>query len=240
MSFFSSLILFYPGKPPRMKGTDLHELAVSLRDAVGVEPASKASVSLKWGRRIDRDYKRFDEMEWNDVGDGMAVGHLRSFPWDVKHFNVPWASAWPNAFVLQRTIYRADVSLGNLTKPAIESLAAADPSESWSRIEPDCAAIVVNPICPVTLSSEQLVCTGLMAVKFAGYGYFTWRSSMAEYAAQYAVAPPVLEARRICRERYPVARDGIFGRVADHLGELFLNRTDYEAGDWILSIAETG
>ncbi|MBI2302013.1 MAG: hypothetical protein HYU66_24175, partial [Armatimonadetes bacterium] len=200
MSFYSSLILFHPGKPPQMRGTDLHELAVSLRDAVGVTPSSNASVSLKWGRRIDQDYERTNEMEWDESG---MVGHLRSFPWDVKHFNVPWDAAWPSPFVLNHSIYRAYVSLGDLTKPAIESLAAADPAESWSRIEPDCAAIEINPICPVTLSSEQRVCTGLLAVKFAGYGLFTWRS-LAEYAAQYAVAPPVLEARRICRERYPV------------------------------------
>ena len=63
---------------------------------------------------------------------------------------------------------------------------------------------------------------------------------MQDYAAQYSVAQPVIKAKQICREQFPVKRDERFERFAKHLGELFLNRACYEEGDWILSVSETG
>lgn len=237
MSFFSSLVLFYPGKPPVIKGHDLQNMASALRDAVGVKPDSRSTLEVKWGERIDQDYESTNETDWDESG---IFGTPRDFAWDLKRFNLPWSEVWADSSALTGNVYRAYVSLGLLTKPAVESLRASDPSDDRSFIAPDCASIQIGPICPATLSTEELACTGMVAVTFAGNGYFTWGRNMADYAAQYRDAPPVCEARRICRERFPAVRDDSFERIADHLGDLFLNRSSYVEGDWILSISETG
>ncbi len=90
----------------------------------------------------------------------------------------------------------------------------------------------------MTLDADEVLCTGMLAVSFEGNGYFSWGRCFSDYAEQYRDAPPVVAARRICRETFPVAHSERFDRIAEHLGETFLNRDDYEDGDWILSIAE--
>ena len=237
MSFFSSLSLFFPGTPPVITGTEWKRFAEALRSAVEVDQSSKGTLRIKWGDRIDQDYDDTNEFDWDDSG---MIGTPREFPWDIEIDNQPWEALWQNASVNGGNVYRSYLALGALTPDACRSLGATGDSDDGSYIAPDSVSLSANPVCPATLDAEEMVCTGLLEVSFAGNGYFSWGRPYADYAAQYREAPPIVAAQKICRELFPVTRDDRFDRIADHLGAIFLNRDYYAEGDWILSISETG
>jgi hypothetical protein len=237
MSFYSSLTLFYPGTPPSISGVSWRRFAGALRSEIGIRRESNCTLHLKWGERIDQDYDDANAIEWDHSG---VIGTTRDYPWDIEINNQPWESLWQAALADDGKLYRSYLSLGQLTPDASQSIGAAHASDVASYFAPDYAAISANPVCPVTLDSEEMCCAGLVEVSFSGYGSFSWSGPFADYASQYREAPPVVAARKICRQFFPVIQDDRFDRVTDHLGEIFLNRDYYEEGDWILSIIETG
>lgn len=237
MAFFSSLTLFFPGTPPVITGGQWKQFSEALREAIGIDQSSPGALQLKWGERIDQDYDRPNELEWDDSG---LMGTPRAFPWDIDIDRNPWDRLWDTANLNGGNIYRSFLSLGSLTSDVSRALSASDVGYKGSYIAPDSASVSAHPVCPATLDAEELVCTGLLEVRISGNGYFSWGRPYADYANQYRDAAPIIALRRVCRQFFPVVRDERFDRIADHLGSIFLNRDSYEEGDWILSIIETG
>lgn len=236
MSFFSSLTLFHPAKPPRISVGALRELAMALRATVGIVPDSLSTVNLKWGESIDQDHKSMNEVNWDESG---MIGTTAEPEWDVSVQQSQWESAWPDSLTGEETLYRGYISIGSLTPEASKSLTAYLEGSDYEYIAPDCASVEIDPICPGTLATDEPVCTGLVALNFAGNGYFSWRN-FEEYSTQYRDAAPVASAMSLCRDAFPVKRDERFDKIDNHLGELFLNRDFYQEGDWILSVSESG
>ena len=50
----------------------------------------------------------------------------------------------------------------------------------------------------------------------------------------------VQKARKYCREAYPVPVRSEWHALRKALGDRFLNRLDYQPGDWVVSVSETG
>lgn len=254
MSYFSSLVLIFPGKPPNVSGAQLRKFAEELRKVTGVKTESPANLSLKWGGRIDRNRRDIAEIDWGAHGlvekikaifkpPGANIGYMVPFPWDLERNRKPWHELWDQADDSRR-IYRAYVNLGNLAVEVTQRMMASPPDGrgggTYGGIYPDSVVIEVNPVCPNTLNETYETCRGFLSVQFPGNGYFTWGRSMGEYAAQYADVVAVREALRICRKHFPVGSMPKFDKMVEPLGDLFLNRSYYQEGDWILSIAETG
>ncbi len=236
MAFYSSLTLFYPGAPPIVSVAELRKFATLLRKEIGVEQQSSGTLNLKWGERIDSDYEDTNQTVWHESG---VIGVPQDYPWDIEANESLWDDIWNDVSDDSRTVYRAYVSLGDLTNEASKALSAHGDSSKNSNVLLDCASIEINPVCPRTLAAEELTCTGLFEVNFSGYGYFSWRRDFSEYATQYESALPVSATKKICRKMFPVAKDERFERIDEHLGNIFLNRNFYQKGDWMLTVLET-
>ncbi|MEZ5324843.1 MAG: hypothetical protein R3F19_07255 [Verrucomicrobiales bacterium] len=166
------------------------------------------------------------------------LGHYVEREWDVSIENQPWNSAWPEAIAGAEGIYRGRIGLGALTSKCSNTLTAWDENdESNLYIVPDTAVLEISPVNLWTFPTEDNVCTGMVALKFSGNGYFSWRDPAA-YAQQFRDAEPILAALRVCREKFPVVRDSRFRKIEKHLGDRFLNREYYQDGDWILSFSD--
>ncbi len=91
----------------------------------------------------------------------------------------------------------------------------------------------------MSLDASELVCTGLIGINFSGNGYFSWKKEYSEYVTQYESAFPIVAAKNISKEMFPVKKDSRFAGIDEYLGKLFFNRQNYRNGDWILSIVES-
>lgn len=220
-----------------MTAAELYRFGRELRSSAGVKPETPCSLNLKFGKKIDQDYRTSNEMEWDESG---LMGRTREYKWDVSLSRMPWSEIPGDWSAGKKNVYRAYFSLGDLTREASAALTRWSIDNPASGIAPDCVGIEINPVCPATLSSEELACTGMISVNFSGNGYFTWGPGWRDYAAQYTRAFPVVEALRIARSLFPAASSSAFKNISDYLGERFLNRECYEEGDWILTVQESG
>lgn len=236
MSFFGSLILFYPSTPPQISVSQLLQLSSDLRQSIGTKLESPCSIEIKYGDRIDVDYECSTQVDWDDSG---RIGSHREIEWDKVYGDLTWQDLTKQLNDDEQYVYRGYLSLGSLTKESCAALTRWSNEDPRSGICPDSVSLKLGPVCPSSLSDEELVCTGMVALAFAGNGYFSWGPSWKEYAEQYQKAAPVLAAIRDTKRMFPVPKSESFARIAEHLGDRFLNREYYEPGDWILSIDES-
>jgi hypothetical protein len=238
MSFFSSLALFYPGVPPLMTASQLCDFAEALRAVSGVNEESEITLELKCGERMDQDYESTTSIDWDSSG---ILGTYNAFEWDGEW---QWGRGEPRPPELTanpQMVYRSYMRAGWLLPEACEQLRRQDEKDSTCGFWPDSLCISVDPFCPKCLGDDDdLLCVGLIAVTFSGNGYFSWGVPWSAYAEQYMAAGPVREAMRIARSHFPVGNAEIIPKIEAALGERFLNRSYYEAGDWILTPSESG
>jgi len=238
MSFFSSLALVYPGKPPRMTVAQLDQFASELRGHVGVEPDAEITLQLKYGDRIDQDYEPTVSMQSDESG---TIAYPIEFEWDGEWQWKDGPSKPASVLGGRNWIHRAYMELGWLTSETSRHLSREHESDHSCGFWPDSLSIAIDPFCPAVLGEdEEVLCVGFIAVRFSGNGYFTWGAEWQEYAAQYRQAPPVQEALRIARKHFPVTNGEIRYRVEEALGQRFLNCLYYQPGDWVLTVNESG
>jgi hypothetical protein len=239
MSIFSSLILFYPGQPPPLKLHELRAFCDQLRKILALRDVY-LGVNIKYGKSIDQDLESTNKINWDESG---IIGQTVSYDWDYKKQNLPWPELWPKVAFDSRRLYRAYVNLGSLPKPVITELTAMrDRETTYEFIVPDSISVQIDPVCPATLSSEtEDTCCGFVELSFSGNGFFTWQP-LSRYWEAVRGLPTIPRLLRLCRETFPVPAlaDDDLDRLKSHLGELFLNRNDYQQGDWIVSVSETG
>lgn len=233
MSLFSSLCLFYPGKPPKFTVGDLRLFSSKLRQEFAFGRFIQ-SVELKYGKSIDRDLKTTNLMEQV----GTFMWQTVSYPWDYEKREGEWNDLWPEPSHDSKVLYRANISFGSLPSGVSDELTAMSPIDNRSYIAPDCLSLHIDPFSPGTLAGEDLSCFGMISLNLAGNGFFTWQP-LPEYWQRVRNAPSLTILRRLCRESFPAPAFSLEQFRRD-LGPLFMNYEDYKSGDWIVTVSETG
>ena len=236
MSDFSSLLLFYPGKPPVLGVGELRRFCDRLRDAVATGGTGR-TVQFKYGASIDQDYETTEQIHWDESG---VLGQPVEYPWDHAKQGT-WADLWPaDAADETRRIYRGYVGLGNLPPKVSRGLTATRNEQATDEfIAPDALSLQIDPVCPGTLDTAELTAYGLIQVAFSGNGFFSWQP-LARYWKQVRGTSALSRVQAICREGLPVPPLDYLEQLKQEMGELFLNRDEYQPGDWIVSVSETG
>ena len=247
MSFFSSLEVFYPGRPPSLTVGELRKFCDGLRSALAVEHNRRLHVSLKYGAFGKKAFDALHEVKWDRSG---MVGRLpleedrQPEEVDHKHSDAPWSVLWPDTAFDHKTVLRAYIHLGSLPKGACRDLTAHDPApEARSYIVPDCLSVSISPVYAMTLATEppqnEDECYGFLSLCFPGNGYFTWQPLDA-YWQVAGHTDTVRKTLQLCREAWPAPAFGGWNTLKEALGERFLNRDPYKPGDWVVSVSESG
>ena len=235
MSDFSSLILFYPGKPPALGLGGLRRFCDRLRDTVATGGKDRV-VKLKYGQSADQDFEPIIRM------DGLSEhsAQTRECEWD-HHKQGVWGELWPAETADEaRQIYRGHVGLGNLPPKVSRGLTARKSQDAVDElIAPDTLSLKIDPVCPCTLETEELTAYGLLEVSFSGDGFFSWQP-LERYWKQVGGLTVLKRVQAVCREDFPVPPLDFLEPLKQDMGALFLNRDSYQPGDWIVSVSETG
>jgi hypothetical protein len=125
MSFYTSLILYRPTKPPLVTGPSLARFLGGFAECkLLMEEATSCDASIKFGSAIDQDDKATSwEEPINEV-----VSEWREIAWDATHQAKSIQELIPLIEQHQRTIYRAHLSLGCAHK-GITKVLTREPSE---------------------------------------------------------------------------------------------------------------
>ena len=245
MSFFSSLAIFYPGRPPLPTVGELRRFCDELRAAFALRDVL-LHVGLQYGANDPAAFDATQEVSWNE---SLTIGTLpleedrEPEQWHHERTQLPWPQLWPESDNDARTIHRAYIHLGALTKDASRDLTAHNPDKARAFIAPDGLSVSINPAYAMTLGTEfpedQDLCYGFLQLGFSGNGYFTWQPLEAYWQAVRHTTT-LQTALRLCRENFPVPVREDLEPLKAALGSLFLNRDEYQTGDWIVSVSETG
>ena len=237
MSFFSSLRLFYPGRPPRITVGNLQTLSDELR-AVVSSSFDRQTVQLNYGDVIDKDRETTHPMK--EVYPNMW--QLVDYSWDHEKEGTEWEKLWPKPAYRAKSVYRGYVSLAWLPQEISTEFTATHPTDNSCFIAPDSLTLSINPFSPAALGDEEErdVC-GFVSLSFAGNGYFSWREKPFDaYWQQVRESPTLKRVHQLCRESFTVPPLPDIEEIKTNLGPLFLNRDEYREGDWIVSVSETG
>jgi len=241
MSAFSSLIIFYPGTPPRITVRELRAFCDRLRETLSLRD-SLLAVDIKYGKSIDQDFDSTNKIDWEETGTSVGMGTSTGFPWDHEERTGSWAELWPKPAYDSRVLYRAYIGLGSLPCETSRELTAMKNRETtYEFIAPDTLSLQIDPVRPETLDGKALDydCYGFIGLSFAGNGFFTWQP-LPKYWESAQRSPTISTVLTLCREAFPVPRLDVLPRMKDDLGDLFLNREEYQDGDWVVSVRETG
>ena len=236
MSLFSALVIVFPGVPPILHPRDLQTFATSLQRTLDIPGSQDVLVHLKYGNSPSQDFDSPNQLARNQ---GTNSYRTLRYQWNVENRGLLSEShIWNKA--PSKNIYRAYVSLGKLPKQHMYNLLAmANPNSQKEFIAPDSVSIQIDPIIPCTLASVNLECIGLMAISFSGYNYFTWQP-LSIYWEHVSKSDTVKSIIKLCRDVFPVPELPHLEVIKRQLGELFLNASEYQLGDWIATIHETG
>jgi hypothetical protein len=239
MSFFSSLCLFYPGKPPQIAVGQLREFSARMRESISFEPWLQG-VAFKYGKSIARDLKSTNLL--TEIAPNMWQS--LSYKWDheANTGDCAWEELWPAPKQDAKSVYRADITFGGLPNTVCEEFKAIHPTDQSCYIVPDMASLSIDPFSPAALSDEESHdIIGFVSLSFAGNGYFSWRKDpFGSYWQAVRERPTLQRALQICRECFPVPHLPYLSALKADLGALFLNREEYLEGDWVVSVSESG
>jgi hypothetical protein len=239
MSFFSSLLFIYPLETPTLTAADIKSFTTRLFEAGICRPSNLQYVRIDYGSEIDTDID-IEEDEDDDDEPSVLLISTENETWDHQAEEGAWADLWPPEACLQKTVSRASVCMGWLTKPSSNDLTSQRSPDDWnSSISPDMISFTVGPALTNTLASEEPICPGFISVRLSGNGYFTWQP-LDKYWNQIKVTSTVMTLMRICKEFIPAQSFEFGGSEQAIFSELFLNADDRETGDWIVSVAESG
>jgi hypothetical protein len=237
MSLFSSLVFLYPGPPPVITVGDLRAFADRLQGAGLTRPSRFTALELKFGEAIDSDYEDTMPMVRNKAGNS---GMLLRYPWDYEARDKDWADLWPAYDLAEKRLYRAYLSIGSLEPAVSKALTAmASPETTHEFFAPDQLSLQIGPAMPSTLETEEPICFSLLSVRLSGNGFLTWQP-LAAYWDAIRSSLPVATISQICRDSFPAPEFEELNELREDIGPLFLNDEGYTAGDWIISVSETG
>ena len=105
---------FLPGPPPAVTTRDLSSLLQDLEEA-GIVDSSKVELKVKFGTGIDQDSKPGILWYANDRAREMA------WDWNIARWKIGDAAEFLRGE--EHPVYRADLTLGDLKAPIVESVA---------------------------------------------------------------------------------------------------------------------
>ena len=239
MSFFSSLCLVYPGKPPLITTCRLREFSGRLREIIPFQSWLQG-VELKYGKAISRDMKSTNLFKQILPNMFQSV----SYEWDhqVQISDCHWNDLWPLPKQDSKSVYRAHITFGGLPREIGTELTAIHQANDHRFIAPDMASFNIDPFSPAALDDEEeRDIYGFLSLNFSGNGYFSWREQPFDaYWQQVRENPTLKQVLQLCREGFTVPPLPNIKEIKTNLGPLFLNRDEYREGDWIVSVVETG
>lgn len=224
MSAYSGLLLFSPASSSKITFGDIRDWTSELRTLSGVNENSRGSIKLKFGESIDQD----------------PLSEAREKHWDYKVQDAQWDSLWPDVDALfQQPVSNAYVDLGSLEHSMSKALAVMQSQDAeYEWIAPDSISFRVGPVCAGTVDMDRDQSVGAIEISFWGYGFFGWQPTQA-FWEHYRNCEAFTRIREWCRKTLPVHDAEAVSQASDHLGDLFMNRSDYQDGDWMVSIDET-
>lgn len=239
MSFFSSLCIFYPGKPPQITVDQLRDFSGRMREIISFKPWLQG-VALKYGASIARDLKGTTVL--TEVLPNMWQSGSYQWDYEASSGDSPWEKLWPASKQNSKLVYRADITFGGLPDEVCKEFEAIHPTDETCCIFPDMAMLSINPFSPAALrDEEERDIFSFISLRFSGNGYFSWRENPFEsYWLEVRDRPTLQRTLQICRECFPVPALPYLDDMKADLGDLFLNREEYAEGDWIVSVSESG
>jgi hypothetical protein len=238
MSFYTSLILYRPTKPPLVTGPTLARFLGGFAECKLLkEEANSCDASIKFGSAIDQDDK---PTCWEEPVN-QYVWESRQIDWDARHQAKSIRELIPLVEQHRQGIYRAHLSLGCAHK-GITKVLTREPSEEnedglclwdWS--------ITLEPVAVHALGSETVFRVGWIRVSIGGNGYlYPWKFK--DLFRRAGSQPDLLRLEELCRLTWPVPsappdRKRTKGRKL--MGELWPYPMD-EPVDWCWGVAESG
>jgi len=225
MSFFSSLVYYRPGPPPKVTGDGLSQLIRGILNSEFVTD-SRDTLEVKFGDAIDpeSDEEDEDEIDWDIAGQYSLSEMIDALSSD------------------QRLICRADVSFKTPCDSLLDSISRRDSPENEVDLNPDCMAIEIRPVKIRRLENEEPFHVGWASMYFSGYGYlYPW--TLRDVVARAESSQEMQHLMQLCRSHWPVA-----GSMADpsvvalrkRLGELWPYDKFDKPWDWCWGVVETG
>ena len=239
MSRHSSLSFIYPFKPPTVTTLTLQSF---WNDIIleASKPSTLNCVKLKYGNSIDQDYQSTNMIDWGpEDSNHSLIGFCREYEWDYRIEGKPFEQSWPDLSLCDKILYRADVLSINSIRSDLQRELVYNIEDEHRYFSPDSIGLHIDPAVPCTLGSTDLLCVGLIRIDLSGYGYFCWQP-ITKYWEQIKESQIVKIIQRLCRKHFPVPSFDLEMESIQEFGELFLNKSSYQTGDWIISLHETG
>ena len=238
MSFYSALILFYPGRSPVRSLGSLRNFCDAVRSTL---PFRLENLAVKIAYELDDGAE--PNIDWNETNTiGVHKEEWWQSPnWDHAKSGSVWQQLWPEAAANEKLIRRASIDFGPLPHDLGDELTASNKHDSsYNYIIPVKLVVSMGPVAPGSLDDDPSdECYGDLALSFYGMGYFTWQP-LSDYWKSARQGGNIQKMLQACRDALPaptLVEPNIF---REQLGELFLNQAEYEPGDWIVSISESG
>lgn len=199
MGFYTSLLYYRPGPPPRVTASDLGGFFVELEECGLLEGEEELTLALKFGESVDDDDK---PISWDEPTDVPLIYGRGEIGWDVELRSQSLAALADQLHAESGTIFRASGTLGMLTDSASQHITRppCDQNEhgfaAW-----DCS-LTIGPIENCTLSMDKPVHVGWLAIGISGDGYlFPWEPK--DIVARAEQSEPLKQLAAICRRHWP-------------------------------------
>jgi hypothetical protein len=239
MSFYTSVVFYRPRKPPAMTASDIARFIVAIRGAKVLTRFGSRSLSVKFGKSIDKDHKG---TTWEKrVAPGIAEVH--EIKWDVELDGSPSLQDIIDCLNSDhRRIYRAHISLGMPIADVLRDITRTNSAENRIDYCPDQLSIYVGPVELCSLSSSTMANAGWISASLHGSGYlFPWTVRELVQRAQSSRA--IRRISNLCRSFWPVVSKPPPKRVIGarrQLGDLWPYNNAAKPWDWYWGVQETG
>lgn len=249
MSFWTSFHYYRPTRPPVVTGPALATFVRDLAATGSVEPGFM-SLSVKFGKRIDRD----DKPTSREVEIYPRCYVYRDIRWDIRERDPIDVLRMADLLDDQdRPIYRAELSLGavpeRIWRPLMANREDGDTSacfHSWW--------LQLAPVESASLDSDGTFEVGWMSLGLSGPGYLS-PLTPSELVRRATGVPELHEVTELCRRTWPVDPEWVPGIVAKltpvarrhkvrqfrgKMGGLWPYDSLDEPWDWYWGVAESG
>jgi len=239
MSFYKSLKLFRPGKPPIITGPELAQFILTLEQLPCFEDRTGHWLKIKCGKSIDQDDK---PAEWMRPTETPFILECAEIEWDFSQHHIPTLQKVRDILKRhRRPIYRAAVKLGPVRHDLFEHLKRDACEDNELALSLDTVSLEIGPVECYDLGSELGYSPGWMEIAISGYGYlFPW--TFKDLVQKADSHPTLIRLKTLCQERWPVPPQLLSESqvsMVREIGELWPYPLDQPL-DWMWGLAESG
>lgn len=202
MSQTTTLVFARPTKPPIVTGPQLADFvdAVANLGILANPQETLTQVRIKHGKRIDSDKKPSSGIEDDGTGRG---GWFREITWDVKNVDCRLDDALRSLREKNQPVYRGSISLGTISKNAIEAISRVSTPRDKHDLELWDFGVQLEPQVIADHENDIECMVGWMSVTIWGYGLlYPWKP--ADMMARITAQPLLAKLADLCRKTWPV------------------------------------